>query len=304
MTRAASKLHTSQPGISKQIKLFEEELGLELLKRGSHKIVGLTPAGLHIVEIARRMLADARTIKSYGKNAADGRSKRLTVSTTHLFASYVFPTFIAEFHSSHPDVELVLRNGEPKDIIDDVVSGRADLGLTATVPDNDEHLMRIPGYQFGRTLIMPKGHPLSKRSKVSLEDCAKYPLITYCQNFAGSTVLTNTFERHGLNPNITIRTMDTESIKKYVKLGLGISILQSVAVEAGEDPQITELDVTHLFGITTASILVRPSTRINKHFWKFIEKLEPGWDRNTIRQAMKTLQDKATGTCVQRSPLP
>lgn len=295
MTRAAAKLNASQPGVSKQIKLLEQELDLKILIRGSQRIVGLTPVGSHIAEVARRMLTDAQLIKSYSLNAVNLRRKRLTVATTHLYANYVFPTFITDFHLSHPDVELVLRNGDPKDIIEDVISGRADIGLAASVPNDHKHLLRIPGFQFGRTLIVPKGHPLTQIRKITLEECAKYPLVTYCENFVGSRVVTNAFERQALQPTIAIRTIDTESIKKYVKLGLGIAVIQSVTVEPGSDPQLVDFDVTDLFGTTTSSILIRPSTRFQKHYWDFIEKLEPGWDSEKIKQAKQALQKKATG---------
>ncbi len=294
MTRAATALHTSQPGVSKQIKLLEEELGLDLLKRGRHRINGLTPVGVHIVEVARRMLADAERIKSFAKNAADGRRKRLTIATTHLHANYVFPSIIAEFHQKFPDVELVLRNGEPKDIYDDVLSGRADLGVTTSTTEIDFHLLRIPGYQFGRTLIMPKGHPLSQKSNLTLEDCARYPLITYCQNFAGSTAITRVFEQQGLQPAVAIRTMDTESIKKYVRLGLGIAILNAIAVDASSDPLLTVTDVTHLFGSAKTCVIIRPSLRRPEHFWNFIERLAPSWNRQKIAGAIHGLLDKAT----------
>lgn len=296
MTRAAAVLNASQPGVSKQIKLLEEELELDLLKRGRHRISGLTPAGVQVVEIARRILADAQRIKSFGKEAADGRRKRLTIATTHLHANYVFPSIVAEFYQKFPDVELILRNGEPKDIFDDVMSGKADLGVTTTSPDIDCHLLRIPGYEFGRSLIMPKGHPLSKKTTFSLEDCVHYPLITYCFNFAGSTAIINAFEMQGLQPTIAIRTMDTESIKKYVRLGLGISVLNSVAVDATSDPSLTVVDVTHLFGKAKVSVIIRPSLRRPEHFWNFIERLAPTWNRQKIAAAIHGLQDKAAST--------
>lgn len=294
MTRAASVLNTSQPSISKQIKLFELELGTPLLNRGIHRIEGLTPAGAHVVEIARRILGDVQEISGFGRAATQEHRSRLSVVTTHLHASYVFPPIFAELRQRYPDIEIVLSNGEPSEIYDAVVHGKADLGVTTISPQGgDWHVVRIPGLEFGRSLIVPAGHPISEIETPTLEDIARFPLITYCPTFAGSVVIARTFDRQGLQPVVAIRTMDTESIKKYVKLGLGIAVVHSVAIDTDPDPLLKVIDVSHLFGTARTSVIVRPTLRMPEHLWHFIELLAPKWDRQKIVAAIEGKQQQA-----------
>jgi LysR family cys regulon transcriptional activator len=289
MSRAAAVLNTSQPSISKQLKLLEAELQTTLLRRGNRRILGLTTSGAHVFEIARRMLGDARRISSIGKEAIDRRRKQFTIVTTHLHANYVFPPLLERFRRRFPDVEIALLQADPSLAFEMVATAKADIGVASASPEGEWPLVRIPGYELGRSLLLPPRHPLLKIKDLSLEDVSRYPLICYAANFAGGVAVSKAFERQGLDPNIAIRAIDTESIKQYVKLGLGIAVVHTVALDAVPNRALKAINVTSLFGAAMATIVLRPATLMPEHAWYFIRLLAPTWDRERVLGAMRNV---------------
>ncbi|MCC6780203.1 MAG: LysR family transcriptional regulator, partial [Hyphomicrobiales bacterium] len=289
-------LHTSQPSISKQLKLLETELQVTLLRRGNRRILGLTSSGAHVVEIARRMLSDARRISSIGREEADRRRRRLTIVTTHLHANYVFPPLLEQFRRRFPDIELALVQAEPGLAFEMVATAKADIGVASASPDGEWPIVRIPGYELGRSLLVPPRHPLLKVKNLTLKQVSRYPLICYAATFAGGIAVSQAFEREGLEPNIAIRAIDTESIKQYVKLGLGVAVVHTIALDAVPERGLRAIDVTSLFGTATATIALRPATQMPEHAWYFLRLLAPGWSRERILGAMRNIAQRQAAT--------
>lgn len=287
ISRAAERLHTAQPGISRQIQLLEQELGVSLLLRRGNRITGVTEAGGEVLEVAQRMLRDADNLRHIGAEFTEQASGRLVIATTHIHARYVLQRVIKTFMVTHPRVQLVLRQGGPSQIAQLVAAGEADLGISSEPPEPVDELVMLPCSKLERSVITRKRHPLLKEKRLTLKALAAYPLITLDQSYIGGSAVLRAFEKARITPNIVLSAIDADVIKTYVELGLGIAILPTVAYEPGRDRNLQVRDASNLFEPTVARIEIRRSSFLRDYMYDFIRLVAPSWTREMIDQIMR-----------------
>jgi LysR family cys regulon transcriptional activator len=286
LSKAAEILHTSQPGISKQIRLLENELGVDIFVRNGKRVVETTPPGRAILEIAERMLRDAKNLKQVGQEFANEASGSLTIATTHTQARYALPSAIQHFTARYPKVRLVLRQGNPTQIAELVTSGVADIAIATEAIELFSELVMLPCYQWNRCVIVPARHPLLKLKELTLEAIAEHPIITYDFAFTGRSKINQAFDAKGLVPNVVLTAIDADVIKTYVELGLGIGILAQMAFEPSRDRHLRAIDASHLFEPSTTRIGISRNSYLRKYVYDFIEMFAPHLDRATVTAAM------------------
>ena len=286
LSRAAKKLHTSQPGISKQIQLLEDELGVEIFIRNGKRMVSITPPGLTIVEIAEKILREANNLKWVGQEFTNKDVGSLTVATTHTQARYALPPTIRQFTTHYPKVKLTIRQGNPTQISQLVTSGEADVAIATEAIEFFHELVMLPCYQWNRCIITPPEHPLLSLQKISLEAIVKYPIITYDFAFTGRSKINQAFEARGLVPNVVLTALDADVIKTYVELGLGIGIVAQMAFDPNRDKHLRSIDAGHLFESSTTRIGIRKNNYLRSYILDFIQMFSPQLNRITVKKAM------------------
>lgn len=288
VSRAASVLGTSQPAVSKQIRLFETELGCDLLIRKSNRILGLTSAGDAIIEAAQRTLWEADNLQRITAEFTKKGAGRLVIATTHMYARYVLRPIIKEFIERHPDVQLVLRQGIPSMIARWIAAGEADIGISGMAPDVHENLVFLPFGEFDRSVFAPEGHPLLKDKRVTLKSLARFPIITLDQSMEGGRRVIDAFRAADIKPNIVLSAIDADVVKSYVELGLGIAILLSVAYEPERDRDLRVINAARLFQGTTPHIVLRHGKYLPGYMVDLIGRLAPHWDRRAVETAIRS----------------
>lgn len=286
LSKAAEILHTSQPGISKQIRLLENELGVDVFVRNGKRVVETTPPGRAILEIAERMLRDAKNLKQVGQEFANEASGSLTIATTHTQARYALPVAIKHFTARYPKVRLILRQGNPTQIAELVTSGVADIAIATEAIELFDELVMLPCYQWNRCVIVPPRHPLLKLKELTLEAIAQHPIITYDFAFTGRSKINQAFDAKGLFPNVVLTAIDADVIKTYVELGLGIGILAQMAFEPKRDRHLRSIDASHLFEPSTTRIGIGRNSYLRRYVYDFIEMFAPHLNHAVITAAM------------------
>ncbi len=287
LSKAAEILHTSQPGISKQIRLLENELGVDVFVRNGKRVVETTPPGRAIIEIAERMLRDAKNLKQVGQEFANEATGSLTIATTHTQARYALPSAIKHFTARYPKVKLILRQGSPTQIAELVTSGIADIAIATEAIELFDELVMLPCYQWNRCVVVPPRHPLLKLEKLTLEAIAQYPIITYDFAFTGRSKINQAFDTKKLAPNVVLTAIDADVIKTYVELGLGIGILAQMAFDSKRDKHLRSIDASHLFEPSTTRIGIGRNSYLRGYVYDFIEIFAPHLDHATVKAAMK-----------------
>jgi LysR family cys regulon transcriptional activator len=298
ISRAAAALHTSQPGISKQIQMLEQEIGIRILMRKGNRIVGVTEPGQAILDVARRMLHDAENLKRIGEDYTAKDAGRLVVATTHIHARYVLRDVIRDFIRRHPNVQLVLRQASPAQTARLVASGEADIGVSSQPAESVHDLVTLPCYELHRSVITQKHHPLLGEKRLTLRSIAQYPIITLDQSFIGGSAVLRAFEAARIKPNIVLSAIDADVIKTYVELGLGIAILPSIAYEPRRDRALRAIDAAKLFEPTFTCIELRRENYLRSYMLDFIQRIAPQWRREAIDQATRA------GTASARQSVP
>jgi LysR family transcriptional regulator, cys regulon transcriptional activator len=288
VSRAARALATSQPAISKQVRLLESELGADLLIRRSNRILGLTAAGEAIIEAAQRTLWEADNLERITAELTAKGAGRLVIATTHMYARYVLRSVIRDFVASHRDVQLVLRQGIPSMIAQWVAAGEADIGLSGMPLDLHAELVLLPFAALTRSLFVPRRHPLTRERRLTLRAIARFPIITLDQGMEGGRRVMDAFASAGIAPNIVLSAIDADVVKAYVELGLGIAVLLAVAYEPERDRALRLIDAAHLFEPTTPHIMLRHGKHLPTYMHDFIGRLTPHWDRPAIEAAMRS----------------
>ncbi len=286
ISRAATALHTSQPGISKQIQLLEREIGVDILVRRGNRIVGVSEPGQAILNVARRMLGDAEIMRRIGEEFSQ-RKKRLVVATTHIYARYVLRGVIKDSMRLHPDVQLTLRQGNPAQIAQWVAAGDADIGVSSEPPEPIRAIALLPCSSLQRSVITRTGHPLLKEKRLTLTKLATWPLLTLDQSFPGGAAVLRAFGKAHIEPNIVLSAIDADVIKTYVELGLGIAILPSIAYEPARDRRLAAIDASHLFEPTVTHIAIRRDSYLRDYMYDFILMIAPDWGREAIDRTVK-----------------
>ncbi len=286
VSATAQSLYTSQPGISKQIRLLEDELGVEIFSRSGKHLTRVTPAGEVIIEIAGEMLRKADMIKQVAQEFSNERKGSLSIATTHTQARYALPRVIQEFRSRYPDVALHMNQGSPTQIAEMAAEGAVDFAIATEGLDLFGDLVMMPCYQWDRAVVVPKGHPLCERSTLTLEDIAEQPLVTYVFGFTGRSRLDEAFMNKGLTPKVVFTATDADVIKTYVRLGHGIGIVAAMAHDPAIDTDLVALDVSHLFKPSITHIGFRKGTFMRRFMYDFIELFAPHLTRVRVDEAL------------------
>lgn len=270
LSAAAEALHTSQPGVSRQVRELESELGVEIFVRQGKRLTALTPAGASVLEIAERLWAEVENIKRVGQEFVRAGEGTLTIAATHMQARYILPPAIKAFILKYPDVRLSIQQGSPRELAERVISGEADIAIATETLDRYPELVTQPLYRWYHCVVVPLGHPLAREKRLSLEKIARYPIVTYDAAFTGRSALDETFANASIEINVVLTAIDTDVIKTYVRQGLGIGIIASVAMDAERDVDLVALDGSKLFPERTTKLATRRGTYLRGFVKDFI----------------------------------
>ncbi|MGY8869844.1 MAG: HTH-type transcriptional regulator CysB [Pseudomonadales bacterium] len=287
VSATAQSLYTSQPGISKQIRLLEDELGVEVFARSGKHLTRVTPAGEAILEVAGQILQKVEGIKQVAQEFSDEKKGSLAVATTHTQARYALPKTITEFIKSYPDVSLHMHQGTPMQISEMAADGTVDFAIATEAMTHFSDLIMMPCYRWNRSVIVPKDHPLTQVSKLTLKDIADYPIVTYVFGFTGRSKLDDAFAQEGLEPKVVFTAVDSDVIKAYVRLNLGVGIVATMAYEPEVDKDLVVLDASHLFEPSTTKIGFRKGTFLRGYMYEFIHLFAPHLTKDVIKQVLE-----------------
>ena len=286
VSATAQSLFTSQPGISKQIRLLEDELGVEVFARSGKHLTHVTPAGEVILDLAGEILRKADSIKRVAQEFSNERSGTLSIATTHTQARYVLPGIIKEFISSYPDVSLQMQQGTPMQIAEMAAEGTVDFAIATEALELFSDLIMLPCFKWNRCIVVPRNHPLAQMDKLTLEAVAMHPIVTYTFGFTGRSKLDDAFNSLGLTPKVIFTAVDADVIKTYVRLGLGIGIIAGLAYDDDLDSDLVKLDASHLFASSVTSLGFRKGTFLRGYMYDFIVELAPHLTRDIVQEAL------------------
>jgi LysR family cys regulon transcriptional activator len=286
VSATAQGLYTSQPGISKQIRLLEDELGVEIFTRSGKHLTRITPAGEAILRIAGEMLRKAESIRQVAQEFSDAKRGSLSIATTHTQARYALPPVIDGFMKAYPDVSLHMQQGTPMQIAQMAADGTVDFAIATEALDLFNDLVMMPCYKWNRCVVVPRNHPLAQVSRLTLADIAKHPVVTYVFGFTGRSKLDDAFREAGLTPKVVFTAADADVIKTYVRLGLGVGIIAHMAVDEA-DRDLVALDASHLFEPSTTRIGFRKGTFLRGFMYDFIQRFAPHLTRDRIDEAVQ-----------------
>jgi LysR family transcriptional regulator, cys regulon transcriptional activator len=288
LSQAAAALHTSQPGVSRQIQLLEKELGVTVFQRHRNRILGLTQAGKEILRFAQRMLRDAESVRSVGLEMKNETQGHLVIATNHTHARYTLPRVITAFSKAYPMVRLEFWQGIPSDAFKWLDAGEVDIALGRDSEISLENVMMLPCGKFHRILVVPAHHPLLRISKPTLEDVAAYPIITHGFRTDGRWTFRRAFEARHLRPNILFSSIDADVSKAYVELGVGIAILPHITFDASRDTNLRAIDLRHLFPSETMCVGINKKQFYRHYVFRFLEILSPELTRRRVERLLST----------------
>ena len=291
LTEVANVLFTSQPGVSRQIRELEEELGVDIFERNGKRLTGLTEPGKGILQIIDRLLLEADNLRQASLEFSGEKSGTLTVATTHTQARYVLPRVVQAFRNAFPNVRIALQQSSPEHIAEWVISGKADVGIATEGLSQFEDLISFPCYSWNHVIAVPDDHPLLAQERVGLAQLAAYPLITYDVGFTGRGHIDDAFRQAGIQTDIVLTAMDSDVIQQYVTLGLGVGIIASMAIESSRDRGLRTIDATHLFAPNVTRLGVRRGAYLRAYTYDFILQFAPDLKRADIEQALRVGAD-------------
>ncbi len=286
LTEVAKVLHTSQPGVSRQIRELEEELGVDLFVRAGKRLTSLTEVGALIVPIIENMLNDAESLKRAGEEFTQQASGRLSIATTHSQARYALPGAVRDFRQRYPQVSLNLHQGTPDQVAEMLVSGEADIGIATEALASYDALVALPCFRWTHSVIVPPGHALLDGAPLTLERLSEYPIITYNPGYTGRTHIDEAFDKAGIEIDLVITAMDADVIKTYVELGMGVGIIAGMAFDAERDRGLRAISVGHLFGMNVSRVAMKQGAYLRSYIYTFIELLAPTLNRKMVESAM------------------
>ena len=280
-------LFTSQPGVSRQIRELEDELGVEIFVRAGKRLTGLTPPGAALLPIVERLLLDAENLKRAGNDFTAQMEGQLSVAATHSQARYALPQVVKEFRDKFPKVTLHLHQGSPKQVAAMLISGEADIGVATEALGDYNQLITLPCYRWTHSVIVPPGHPLLQETgPATLQQLTRYPIITYEVGYTGRSHIDDAFHAEGLHPNVVLTAMDADVIKTYVELGMGVGIVASIALDEERDRNLSILDAGHLFAVNVTRLGLRKGAWLRGYAYSFVELFAPTLTHDVVAAAL------------------
>ncbi|MCA3243622.1 MAG: CysB family HTH-type transcriptional regulator [Rubrivivax sp.] len=290
LTLVAETLHTSQPGVSRQLKELEEELGVELFVRAGRRFLGLTAPGEAVLPIVERLLQEADNLRRAGADFAAADAGVLTIAATHTQARFVLPAAVKDFRDTHPRVALHLQQGSPRQIAQQLLSGEVDLGIATEALAEYPGLLALPCYRWTHVVVVPAAHPLAQdRSAgrpLTLQRLAAFPLVTYEPGYTGRGHIDEAFAKAGLTADFTLQAMDADVIKTYVELGLGVGVIASMAFDEARDTGLVALDARHLFAANTTRVAIKRGSYLRRYVFDFIQTFAPTLTQEAVERAL------------------
>ncbi len=287
LTEVAGVLHTSQPGVSRQVRDLEDELGIEIFIRAGKRLLGLTSAGKTLLPIVERILQESDNLRRAGADFQGREDGALSIAATHSQARYVLPHVVKDFRQKYPRVILHLHQGSPRQVAEMLLSGEADIGVATEALADYPELVTLPCYRWSHSVVVPPGHLLLTQSpRLSLQDLVQYPIITYDTGYTGRAHIDRAFFQRGLKPNIVLTAMDADVIKTYVELEMGVGIIASVAWDDARDTHLRILDAGHLFEVNTTRLGVLRHHWLSGFAFGFIESFVPTLTRDVVKEAL------------------
>lgn len=300
----AQRLYTSQPGISKQIRLLEEELGVEIFTRNGKNLSKVTPAGEQVLQLAQEMLERAENIKKIAQEYSNKDKGALSIATTHTQARYMLPPVIEQFMQRYPEVSLHLNQGTPMQIAEMAASGNADFAIATEAMEHFQELLMMPCYRWNRCILVPKNHPLAKVKKPSIAQLCEYPLVTYVFGFTGRSKLDEAFQAEGKTPKVAFTAADADVIKTYVRLGVGVGILARMAVDEQVDSDLVAINASHLFATSMTKIGFAKGTMLRGYMYDFIQMFAPHLTQEVVQKAMSLTHKKELNALFSHLSIP
>ncbi len=304
ITAAARTLHTSQPGVSKQIRLLEEELGFQIFEREGRNLTRVTAAGQAVVEHATRLLEESENIRRLSADFQDEDRGSMSIATTHTQARYVLPPVIKQFLARYPKVDLHLHQGTSEQIADLAAADRVDFSIATGSHELFPGLALMPCFRWHRDVVVPREHPLAGIKKPTLRQIAEYPIVSYVFSFTGRSSLSELFERERLKLNVALTARDSDVIKTYVRLGLGIGIIASMAYDDREDGDLVAIDGGHLFQDAVTWIGVRHGRLLRGYMYEFMRLFAPHLSRKLVDQALRARDSAGTQAALAAAEVP
>lgn len=287
VSRAAAELSQSQPGVSKHLQLLEHELGFLLFVRKGKRLAGLSDPGREVHQVASRMLRDRDALLAVARGFSEAEVGTLTIATTHTQARYALPRAVVEFKKQFPQVEIVLHQGSPEQVIAEARSGKADIAIATEGIGEDDSLVSLACYEWNRSVIAPEGHPLLDEEELSLRAIAQHPIVTYSYAFTGRSQVNAAFSAQGLKPRVVLSAIDADIIKTYVGLGFGVGIVASMAFDKSADRGLCARDASSLFPSSTTWIGLPRGAYLRGYVYSFIELFAPHLSRRRVEEELQ-----------------
>jgi LysR family cys regulon transcriptional activator len=292
LTEVAQALHTSQPGVSRQIRELEDELGVQIFQRAGKRLTGLTPPGDTLLPIIERLLLDAENLRRAGSDFEAQTRGTLTIAATHSQARYALPPAVRDFSALHPEVTLHLHQGSPTQVAALLLAGEADIGVATEALAGYDELVALPCYRWTHAVIVPPDHPLATESDagvpLTLERLAQFPIVTYEPGFTGRSHIDEAFRARDLRFNLVLSAMDADVIKTYVDLGMGVGIIAAIAFDEERDTRLRAIDARHLFATNMTRLALRRGRFLRAYVYEFVRTFAAPLTREVVDRAMAT----------------
>lgn len=304
VSRAAQKLHTSQPGVSKQIRMLEDELEVEIFRRKGKQLTAITRSGEEILRLARDIIGRANDIKAMASDQTHPGQGKLKIATTHTQARYALPKAIAAFSSRHPRIELEIYQGTPDQLAELARKEAVDVVIATEALELFSELVLLPCYYWNRCILTPGDHELVSITPLTLADIARFPLVTYVFATGGHQLLEQTFGAQGLVPRVALSAVDTDVIKTYVRLGMGVGIIAAMAYDPKLDADLVALDAGHLFADSLTMIGLRPDRYPREYLYDFVQEFAPHLRRDLVAELVQHQDWRELANAIGKEHLP
>ena len=286
LTETAKALHTSQPGVSKAIIELEDELGIEIFARHGKRLKRITEPGQHVLQSIELILREVNNLKKIGEQFSAQDSGTLSIATTHTQARYVLPLPVAKLREKYPQVNISLHQGAPDQVAKMLLDDTAEIGIATESLSAYEDLVTLPCYEWQHVLVLPLDHPLAAKPTLSLEDIASEPLITYHPSFTGRSRIDQAFAAKKITPRIALEAIDSDVIKTYVRLGLGIGIVAEMAVKDDPIKDLAVRPLGALLGMNVARVAFKRGAYLRQFVYQFAEMLSDRLTAPLVARAM------------------